>query len=402
MGDWSLPKTTSSNPRYITRRKGRDGWYFIRSVPPKLRGAIGCSTWRRKAGKTLGEAKRNALVFLEETDQLIREAKGQQETPDQKLLSVMPLRGLFPDDLGTITPRYQQEFRGRPEKALEGTCNPPKTPDELLTIATLLKSPAPSTKKEWERHLGKLMEHCQKQFITALTRDDALSYRHHLLTTTAASTTKTRLRYLSGLFNVAVDEGWINSNPIEGLTKRVRGKAVVKQVVRLDQADERWQNLPKHHQLLWHVLRWTGSHASEAAGLRWEDIDLNQGTISFKGHETRPLKNEFRQRTIPIHHKLMEILRSESELSMDHSGLIFPWAYNPNRARWAEGMHWSDIIGVSPKATRDWAASCLSTKNLNERAIRKLFGHSPSKTSISSVYGSVDLDTMRRTLDQLE
>jgi integrase len=356
-------------------------------------------------------------VFLEETDQLIREAKGQQLSPEQKILSLLPQRKQIPEDVdahelvemnsrepmyldseGTINPIYEQQLAVA-TGVLDGTAKPPKTAEDLLTLATLLKSPAPSTRKEWEIHMGKLMEHCQKEFIMALTRDDALAYRQHLLTTTAPSTTKTRLRYLSGLFNVAVDEGWINSNPLEGLTKRVRSKAVVKEVVRLDEADEKWQNLPKHHQLLWHLLRWTGSHASESAGLRWEDIDLEAGTISFKGHETRPLKNAFRQRVIPIHPKLMEILKATDRGS---AGLIFPWSYNPNRARWAEGMHWNDILGVSPKATRDWAASCLRMKDVNERTIGKLFGHSPSKISITGVYGSVDIDTMRRALGQLE
>ena len=76
------------------------------------------------------------------------------------------------------------------------------------------------------------------------------------------------------LFGVAVEEGWVQSNPFFELTKRVRGRAKKKEVVLLDEADKDWTKLPQHLQLLWHVLRWTGSHASEAAGLRWEDIDL--------------------------------------------------------------------------------------------------------------------------------
>ena len=376
--------------------------------------------WRRKAGNTLTEAKRNALVFLEETDQLIRQARGEPLTPEQQILSLLPSRDQFTedidahelvsmttrepmylDDIGTTNPRYEQ-LHDLATGVLDGTAKAPKTPDDLITLATLLKSPAASTRKEWEIHMGKLMEHSQQQHITSLTRDHALAYRQHLLQTTAASTTKTRLRYLSGLFNVAVDEGWIDSNPIEGLTKRVRSKATVKEVVRLDEADKNWSRLPKHHQLLWHLLRWTGSHASEAAGLRWEDIDLEQGTISFRGHETRPLKNAYRERVIPIHPRLMGILRSKAVANVDNSGLMFPWAYNPNRARWAEGMHWNDILGVSPKATRDWAASCLRIKDVNERTIGRLFGHSPSKTSITGVYGSVDIETMRKALSKLD
>ena len=410
----------SPNPRYLTQRKGKSGWYFMRAVPMPLRDAIGCSTWRRKAGNTLTEAKRNALVFLEETDQLIREAQGQQVTPEQKILSLLPARDQFPDDLdaheliqmttrepmhlddlGTINPRYEQ-LHDIATGVLAGTARPPKTPAELLHIATLLKDPAASTKHNWKDYLTKVMVFSGKEFVTALTREDALAFRQHLLTTTAASTTKTRLKYLSGLFNVAVDEGWLDSNPFEGLTKNIRSKAVIKEVVRLDEADVNWSKLPEKEHLLWHILRWTGSHASEAAGLRWQDIDLEKGTIAFKSHETRPLKNAYRQRVIPIHPKLMEVLRAETVRSVDNSGLIFPWAYNEKAARWCESLHWSRVLGVSPKATRDWAASCLRSKDINERTIGKIFGHSPSKTSITGVYGSVDIETMRRALDQLE
>ena len=124
------------------------------------------------------------------------------------------------------------------------------------------------------------------------------------------STVRTRLRFLNGLFGVAVEEGWVQTNPFFELTKRVRGRTKKKEVVSLDEADKDWSKLPQHHQLLWHLLRWTGSHASEAAGLRWSDIDLSSGVIHFTSHETRPLKNDFRSRTIPIHKNLMPILEA--------------------------------------------------------------------------------------------
>lgn len=278
---------------------------------------------------------------------------------------------------------------------LDGTAKDLKTPEDLLTRATLLKSPAPGTRFEWERYLGKLMEHTSRQYIQQITRDDALSWRASELERCQPSTVRSRLRFLNGLFGVAVEEGWVQSNPFFELTKRVKGRTKKKEVVSLDEADRVWAKLPQHHQLLWHLLRWTGSHASEAAGLRWEDIDLSSGVIHFKSHETRPLKNDFRIRTIPIHNNLMPILEAQEF----GEGLIFPWSYNPKRARWAEGMHWSDIIGVSPKATRDWAATCLREKDINESVIGRLFGHTP-KTQ-TGVHGSVKLETMRRALDQL-
>ena len=59
-------------------------------------------------------------------------------------------------------------------------------------------------------------------------------------------------------------------------------------------------------------------------------------------------------------------------------------------------------LGISPKAILDWDASCLRSEDENERTIGKLFGDSPSKVSITGVYGSVDLEAMSRTLNQLK
>ena len=112
---------------YLKRRKGREGFFFQRSVPPDCRDVIGKATWTRKAGNTAAEAKRNVPQFLAETEQLIKEARGQQLTPTQKLLSLLPQREEIPndmdahdlvegvsrepmylDDLGTINPRYEE------------------------------------------------------------------------------------------------------------------------------------------------------------------------------------------------------------------------------------------------------------------------------------------------------
>ena len=402
---------------YLTRRKGREGYYFQRRVPPALVEAIGCAMWRRKAGTTLAEAKRNAAIFITETDQLIQAAKGASQTPEQKLLSLLPNREEIPDEIdahdlvkgvskeptylddnGTPNPEYER-LHQLATGVLKGTARQVHTADDLLKRASLLKDPAPGTAYEWTRYITKLMEHSNRQHIEQVTREDALSWRADELSRCQASTVKNRLRLLNGLFGVAAEEGWVPSNPFSDLTKRIKQKAKVKGVVLLDEADNKWTELPQPHHLLWHLLRWSGAHASEVGGLRWEDIDLQEETIHFKSHETRPLKNVFRDRVIPIHSRLMPILKQE-KLDEPCEGLIFPWAYNPKRGgRWCEAMHWNQIIGVSPKATRDWAATCLRSKDINESVIGRLFGHTP-KTQ-TGVYGAVDMDTMRKALAQL-
>ena len=372
--------------------------------------------WRRKAGATLTEAKRNAAIFITETDQLIQAARGEQQTPEQKLLSLLPRREeisdefdahdlvqdvsrepMYLDSKGTVNAEYErlhQIARG----VLDGSARPVHSVDDLLKRAALLKDPAPGTVFEWTRYLTKLMEHTSREHIEQVTREDALAWRAEELSRCQASTVKNRLRLLNGLFNVAEEEGWVQSNPFKDLTKRVKAKTKVKEVVLLDHADQTWQKLPRYHHLLWHILRWSGAHASEVGGLRWEDIDLQEEVIHFRSHETRPLKNAFRRRTVPIHSRLLPVLRQE-HLDEKCEGLMFPWAYNEERGRWCEGLHWQRYFGISPKATRDWAATCLRSKDINEMVIAKLFGHSPK--TVTGRYGSVDLSTMRKALEQL-
>ena len=139
-------------PNYLTRRQGRDGWYFQRRVPPSIAKEIGCAMWRRKAGKNLAEAKRNAAVFLAETEQLIQQARGQQLTPEQKLTSLIPHVADVPEDMdahdlvqevsrepmhlddkGTVNPRYE-ELHGLAQDVLRGTARPMNTAHESLTV----------------------------------------------------------------------------------------------------------------------------------------------------------------------------------------------------------------------------------------------------------------------------
>ena len=156
---------------YLKRRRGREGWFFQRSVPPDCRAVVGKATWIRKAGNSSTEAKRNAALFLAETEQLIKEARGQQLTATQKLVSLIPERGLVPADMdahdlvsevsrepmylderGTVNPRYE-ELHEVAKGVLDGTAQDLKTPEDLLNSATLLKSPAPGTRFEWERYI---------------------------------------------------------------------------------------------------------------------------------------------------------------------------------------------------------------------------------------------------------
>ena len=74
---------------------------------------------------------------------------------------------------------------------------------DLIDLAVRLKDPAPSTLGEWKRHLSKAMEVAGVESVDEVTETHARKYRDHLLDSVQASTTKTRLRYVKALFEVA-------------------------------------------------------------------------------------------------------------------------------------------------------------------------------------------------------
>ena len=401
---------------YIHQRKGRSGYYGQRKVPPALRDRIGTSCWMRKLGASLVEARRNLPQFLAETDLLIAEARGELDP-------VRKIRSLLPDSLNhggafdvveeyTRVPAHIEvgpgEWTENPEfiKLVElvqarrdGSDKQPRSKEELLQLAASLKQPARATADLWNRHLSALMESCGKESITDITEEDVLNFRAQQLEHITINSLKTKLRYIRALLEIAKDQRWIDNNPADGATKHMVSKVKIKEVVRLDQADSHWEELPEPQHLLWHLCRWTGAHISEVAGLKGDDIDLKESVINIRPNECRDLKNPYRQRLVPIHSKLLPYLKQAKGAVDTKDQLVFPWAYNAERGRWCEGISWKRKLGITPKATRDWAASCLRDQGVNEFVIGKLFGHSPK--TITGQYGSVSQQALAEALELL-
>ena len=285
-----------------------------------------------------------------------------------------------------------------------GIYKQPRTAQELINLATTLKQPARATQELWERHLGSLMDCAGRKSITEVTEAEVLQFHDEQLQSgIAVSSLKTKLRYVRALMELAKDQKWIDSNPADGGAKHLRVKQTDKQVVRLDQADEHWEELHEQQHLLWNLCRWTGARISEVPGLTLMDIDLEQGLIQITPTEQRPLKNYFRKGAIPVNPNLLPLLKKGvAQDKRDKQEMLFPWAYNSERNRWCEGISWKRKLGITPRATRDWAASCLRGKGCNERVIGKLFGHRPTKQEITGVYGSADMDALRRSIELLE
>ena len=243
------------------------------------------------------------------------------------------------------------------------------------------------------------MEIVGRSEIDEVTEADARLYRDHWLDRVAGSTTKTRIRYMKALFSVAKQEDWIKTNPFDCINLRyIKSEAKPKEAKGLGEVDQlvRAGRIPEWQAQLYWLMRYTGTHVGEASGIRYEDIDLERRVIRIRRNDLRPLKNEYRQRDLPMVDALFEVM---AQVKTQETGHVFPGLYDDKRKRWGNGMSWHRRIGVSPKACRDAVATRLRDAEVNERVLGSILGHTP-KTS-TGVYGGVSLEAKRKALECL-
>ena len=178
----------------------------------------------------------------------------------------------------------------------------------------------------------------------------------------------------------------------------IKGKPKEKEVEDLQTADQlvRDGKLPDYQANLYWIMRYTGAHVSEAAGIRFEDIDLENECLHIRDNEMRPLKTSYRPRVIPAIPELLAVLK---KVKIRETGHVFPGLYNERYQRWGNGMSWHRTIGHSPKACRDSVATELRDADVNERTLGAILGHTP-KTSTGR-YGAVSQEAKLAALMHL-
>ena len=95
---------------------------------------------------------------------------------------------------------------------------------------------------------------------------------------------KTFLKKLRRIFEMAVEDGVISVNPTKGM--KVTAPQKMKQVLTAEEADKflKAAKIEEHpFYPIWAVALMTGMRSGEMFALKWQDIDLDAGTISSSG-----------------------------------------------------------------------------------------------------------------------
>jgi integrase len=267
-----------------------------------------------------------------------------------------------------------------------------KTIDEVIEKAALIKKPAQQTLIEWRRHLHSFTQQAGLRVPTFATKEQARAFRDHLLERgLKTSTIAIRINYLSGLWTVMVEEGWVPANIWTGVTKRMKSEITQKQVIVIEPIDEAAEaKLVGEQKLLYLLLRYSGMRLAEAAGLRFEDI--RDGIIHVQPHEQRPLKTPHSARQIPLHPRLQE-------LEWEGTGLIMPTFLNARTSRWGGGLVWSGKIGLNPHGLRDHAKQRMRDARIDISVSRAILGHKP--LNIGEAYGAISMELKRQAIEVL-
>lgn len=188
-------------------------------------------------------------------------------------------------------------------------------------------------------------------------------------------------RYLASisiaLTHAARDWGWIQRNPLLGKTlkraKEPRGR------VRFLSENERGQLLDEckesRNRNLFPITVLaisTGMRAGEIIGLRWNDVDLENGWITLQ-----QTKNGVR-RGVPLVGYALEVIEEHSKVRRLGSDLVFPSATgkaNFPREAWEKALVRANIKDYRFHDNRHSAASYLAMAGVPLRTIADVLGH---------------------------
>jgi len=372
-------------------------------VPKDIQPLIGKSVWVESGGSTYREAHRLSPDFAARTDHEIKLARGELSLSPEEVIDALP-KAYDLNDSEMVAAleegawvALEQGFMNRAQVdrylRVLYRAEPPNehlTAQQLILRAVELKSPAARTIRGWEDALADFLRFSQTSSPTACSRDNAVQYRTDLLRRMKASTVKTRLAYLGGLWSVLHELRPDLPHIFEGLNRRIRVERVRKAEVSIADPDQ-WQGNQEHVVIL-KILYFTGARLAEIAGLCGEDIQDDR--ILIRPSPKRSLKTPSSEREIPIHARLQDLM---AELR-GRQGYLWSSQLQEKTFRWGVNLSKpsSKITGVSPKQLRDRAATVLRANGMNEAVVVRLLGHTPN--SISMQYGAVPWAQLKKAV----
>lgn len=167
----------------------------------------------------------------------------------------------------------------------------------------------------------------------------------------------------------------------------------------------------------WWLAIFYGMRQGEVLGLRWEDVDLDGGTLSVVQTRQRDYgsngvvmgspKSKASKRTLPLAPQIAIRLQLHWEnAGKPTTGLVFPNSKGNPRDSSRDYKDWRAFIAaanlppIALHAARNTAASMMEAAGLPDRVVAQILGQSQVKTTHG--YQRAELERVRRYLENVE
>jgi integrase len=230
----------------------------------------------------------------------------------------------------------------------------------------------------WKEQLGNylladvtpaLITECRDKLLTGTTKR---GYRR------SPSTVVRYMAALSHAFTIAVNEWeWMEDSPMRKVKKPKEPRGRVRflsdeERERLLAACQKSDN-PYLYPVFVLAIS-TGMRQGEIMGLKWEDVDLNQGRVTL--HDTKNVE----RRVVPAVDKALELLKEHAKVRRINTPLLFPSKVDPQkpmdlRAPWKAALAAAKIEDFRFHDTRHSAASYFAMNGASLAEIAEILGH---------------------------
>jgi integrase len=385
---------------YLHRRSDTSGWFFIRRVPQDLVEQVGHPSWRWLLAHDLPSARLKLPEAIALTDRVISSLRTGSKAPDPlnspipreldlRLLHGQPelMRELV--SVGAPIPDHPELIASLPPEEIAGKRLVDS--EELIQCNLQLKTPRPTTLRNWRASLISLNKFLGHDNLHLLTRKDAAGFRDHLKKTLNINTVILRINIIKSLFDLGVEEELFQLNPFDGVGKRLKNEQTERVDYDMTQIDRlAKEKLNSQHYTLYQLLRYTGCRLAEILGIEKNDIDIEKGLLHIVPKVDRGLKNNSSKRLVPIHPSIEPILKGILKGESDRPFYKF---YDVKRQLWANNTPWTKVIGVSAHKLRHNAVSMMRTAGHSELVIGRVVGHTVK--GMTGQYGTVSVELLR-------
>lgn len=244
---------------------------------------------------------------------------------------------------------------------------------------------------------------CTLRSVTAFDLD---MYKSTLLTRMRPVTVNMRLAKLKAAFNTAKRWGQIEKNPFENVKMVSIAESVP---IHLSREEFRTLYWGIKEQWLKDVAQWavlTGMRRGEIVNLRWNQVDLCDGTVLIQTNPTYRTKMG-RKRVLPISDEGFRLLTKKGSEARDQNDLVFKLNGQAIYEDWVTHKfkkYVKELLpnnpGVHFHSLRSTFATILVREGTSLYEIQKLLGH--SSIAVTQVYSHLAPNELHQTVNKLK